>query len=47
MNYLTHIFKKVGPDWPDEKKVEFYFAYVEALMNAGFTSIYIDLENGE
>lgn len=47
MNWLTHVFKKGGPDWPDEKKIEFYFAYVEALMNAGSKSIYFDLENGE
>lgn len=47
MNWLTHVFKKVGPDWPDKKKVEFYFAYVEALSNAGFKSINIDLVNGE
>ena len=40
MNWLTQIFKKVGPDWPDEKKMEFYFAYVEALINAGFKSIF-------
>lgn len=46
MNWLSHIFKKVGLDWPDEKKIEFYFAYVEALKNAGFKSI-IDLENEE
>lgn len=47
LNWLTQIFKKVGPYWPDEKKVEFYFAYVEALKNAGFTSIYINLNNEE
>lgn len=47
LNWLTQIFKKEGPDWPDEKKIEFYFAYVEALKNAGFKSIIIDLENGE
>lgn len=46
-NWLSHVFKKVGPDWSDEKKIEFYFAYVEAIKNAGFTSISIDLENEE
>lgn len=43
LNWLTHVFNKVGPDWPDEKKIEFYFAYLEALRNAGFKSITIDL----
>lgn len=47
LNWLTQIFKKVGPYWPDQKKIEFYFAYVEALKNAGFTSIYINLKNEE
>ena len=47
LNWLTQVFKKIGPYWPDEKKVEFYFAYVEALKNAGFKSIIIDLEKGE
>ena len=43
MNWLSHAFTRTGADWNDEKKLEFYFAYVEALKNAGFTSLTIDL----
>lgn len=47
MDWLSHAFTRTGADWNNEKKLEFYFAYVEALKNAGFTSISINLENGK
>ena len=44
-NKLTHIFSKVR----DEKEVlansEFYFAFMKAVKNAGYTNITIDVTN--